>query len=120
MPPHRPTPPFSTLTFPKGRLSRVLQVKEAVFVLLLLVHRRHEGGVGWDSVRAEEEQGLLGGELNPLPDNVVKLADGKIGRNQIFLLVNFGNIAPISLLANHRDSVGVFGPNPFGFGLSLL
>ena len=106
--------------FPKGRLSRILQVKEAIFVLLLLVHRRHKGGVRWDSIGAKEEQGLLGRELNPLSDNVVKLPDGKIGRYKIFFLVDFGNIAPISLLANHGDPVGVFGPNPLGFRLSLL
>lgn len=50
----------------------------------------------------------------------MKLPDGKIGRYKIFFLVDFGNIAPISLLANHGDPVGVFGPNPLGFRLSLL
>ena len=106
--------------FPKSRLSRILQIKEAIFVLLLLVHRRHKGGVRWDSIGAEEEQGLLGRELNPLSDDVVKLPDGKIGRYKIFFLVDFGNVAPIGLLANHGNPVGVFGPNPLGFRLSLF
>lgn len=87
---------------------------------MLLVHSRHEGGIGRDSVGTKEEQGLFGCKLNPLADNIVELADGKIGRNQILLLVNFGDIAPIGLLADYGNAVGILGPDPLGFRLSLF
>ena len=50
----------------------------------------------------------------------MELADGKIGRNQILLLVNFGDIAPIGLLADYGNAVGILGPDPLGFRLSLF
>ena len=87
---------------------------------MLLVHSRHEGGIGRDSIGTEEEQGLFGCKLNPLADNIVELADGKIGRNQILLLVNFGDVAPIGLLADYGNAVGILGPDPLGFRLSLF
>lgn len=87
---------------------------------MLLVHSRHEGGIGRDSIGTEEEQGLFGCKLNPLADNIVELADGEIGRNQILLLVNFGDVAPISLLADYGNAVWILGPDPLGFRLSLF
>ena len=50
----------------------------------------------------------------------MELADGKIGRNQILLRVNFGDIAPIGLLADYGNAVGILGPDPLGFRLSLF
>ena len=70
---------------------------------MLLVDARHErGGRGQDLVD-EDEDGLLGRELDALADDVDELANREIRWDKIFLLVDGCNIALLDLLADDLD-----------------
>jgi hypothetical protein len=55
---------------------------------VLLVNAAHERGSRRQDLINENEDRLLWGELYALANNIDELADGKVGRNKIFLLVN--------------------------------
>lgn len=52
-----------------------------VLVLVLLVDRRHECGGRRQQLIDEDEDGLVGGQLDALADDVDELADGEVGRD---------------------------------------
>ena len=64
---------------PKDVLSCVLDVEEAVFGLLLLVHPLHEIRGGRHIFSAEDEERLLWCELDTLADDVDELPHSKVG-----------------------------------------
>ena len=67
---------------------------------MFLVDAAHQRrGRGQDLVD-EDEDGLLGGELDALPDYVDELADGKICGHQVLLLVDGCDIRLLDLFAN--------------------
>ena len=71
---------------------------------MLLVDARHQGS-GWgQNLVDEDEDGLLGGELDALADDVDELADGEVGWNEILFLVDGGDLGLLNLLA---DDLGV-------------
>lgn len=80
--------------------ANVRDVEEAVLVLVLLVYRAHESGSGRQDLIDEDEDGLLRRQLDALADNVDKLADGKVGGNQVLLLVDGRDVRLLDLLAD--------------------
>jgi hypothetical protein len=80
-------------------------VKEAVLVLVLLVYRAHESGGGRQDLIDEDEDGLLGRQLNALADHVDELADGEVGGDQVLLLVDGCNVRLLDLLADDLGTV---------------
>jgi hypothetical protein len=56
-------------------------VQEAVLILVLLVDAAHEGSGRGQDLIDEDEDGLLGAELDPLANNVDELPNGQIGRD---------------------------------------
>ena len=71
---------------------------------MLLVDARHQGS-GWgENLVDEDEDGLLGGELDALADDVDELANGEVGWNEILFLVDGGDLGLLNLLA---DDLGV-------------
>ncbi len=79
-----------------------------VLVLVLLVNGRHQRGGGWQHLVDEDEDGLLGGELDALADYVDELAYGEIGGHQVLLLVDRRDVGFLDLLADDGDAVAVF------------
>ncbi len=67
---------------------------------MLLVYGAHEGGRGRQDLVDENEDGLLGRQLDALADDVDELADGQVGRHQILLLVDGGDVRLFDLLAD--------------------
>lgn len=61
-------------------LARVADVEEAVLVLVLLVDGAHQCCRGGQDLVDEDEDGLLGRELDALADDVDELADGEVLR----------------------------------------
>jgi hypothetical protein len=101
-------------------LARVSDIKETILVLVLFVNAAHEGrGRGKDLLN-EDENGLLGCELNALADNVDELADGKIGWDKILLLVDRRDVALLNLLADDRNAISVLLADALGLCLPLL
>ena len=68
---------------------------------MLLVDAAHEGGSRRQDGVDKDEDNLLGGELDALPDDVDELAYGEICGDEIFLLVDSGDIGLLDLLADY-------------------
>ena len=74
-----------------------------VLILVLLVDAAHQGS-GWrQNLIDEDEDGLLRGELDPLPDDVDELADGEICWYEVLLLVDGSDIALLDLFADDLE-----------------
>jgi hypothetical protein len=71
-----------------------------VLVLVFLVDAAHKGGCWGKHLVDEDEDGLLGGELDSLADDVDELTDGQIGGDKVLLLVDGRNVALLDLFAN--------------------
>ena len=74
---------------------------------MLLVNRAHKRSSRRQDFIDEDEDGLLGGQLDALADYVDELADGEVCGHQILLLVDSGDITFLDLLANYWYAVRV-------------
>lgn len=72
-----------------------------VLVLVLLVDAAHESSGGRQNFIDEDEDGLLGGELDALADDVDKLAYSQVCGDKILLLVDGCDVTLLDLLANN-------------------
>jgi hypothetical protein len=68
---------------------------------MLLVNATHQGSCWGKNLVDKDEDGLLGGQLDSLANDVDELADGQIGRDQVLLLVDGRDIALLDLLADN-------------------
>jgi len=73
--------------------------------LVLLVYGAHEGSGRRQDLVDEDEDGLFGGQLDPLADNVDELADSEVGGDKVLLLVDGGDVRLFDLLADDLDGV---------------
>lgn len=74
-----------------------------ILILVLLVDAAHESSSGWKNLVDEDEDGLLGRQLDSLADNIDELADGEICWDKVLLLVDGGDVAFLDLLADNLD-----------------
>jgi len=72
-----------------------------VLILVFLVDAAHEGGRWGKHLIDEDEDGLLGGELDSLADDVDELTDGQIGGDKVLLLVDGRDVTLLDLFANN-------------------
>lgn len=79
----------------------IRDIQETILVLVFFVNAAHERGGGWQDLVDEDEDGLLGRQLDALADHVDELTDGEIGRDEVLLLVDGRDIRLLNLLANH-------------------
>lgn len=75
---------------------------------MLLVDAAHEGSRGRQNLVDEDEDGLLGRQLDALSDHVDELADGEICGYQILLLVDGSDIRLLDLFANNLQGTLAF------------
>lgn len=59
---------------------------------MLLIDAAHESGSRRKDFVDEDEDGLLRREFDTFADDVYELSDGEVCGNEIFLLVDSGNI----------------------------
>ena len=79
-----------------------------VLVFVLLVDAAHQRGGGRQDLINKDEDGLLGGQLDALADNVHELANREVGRHEVFLLVDRRDVRLFDLLADNGDPIRVF------------
>ena len=83
--------------------------------------RRGSELTGWgQDVVDKDEDGLLGAELDPFPDDVHELPSGQVSRHQVLLLVNIRDITSIRLFANYRDPIRILASYTLSLALSLF
>eukprot|EP00243_Klebsormidium_subtile_P012889 TRINITY_DN8130_c0_g1_i1.p1 TRINITY_DN8130_c0_g1~~TRINITY_DN8130_c0_g1_i1.p1 ORF type:complete len:105 (+),score=6.33 TRINITY_DN8130_c0_g1_i1:466-780(+) len=87
---------------------------------MFLVDRGHKGRCWWKNIVHEDEDSLLGAQLDPLPDDVHKLTHSQVGRYQILFLVNVWDVTLLGLLHNDRYSVGVLLPDSGSLSLPFV
>lgn len=68
-----------------------------------LIQGAHGGRCWRNHVVHEEEERILRTEVDALPDQEVKLANGQIGGHQILLLVQIANASLRCFLHNHLE-----------------
>ncbi len=64
----------------------------------------HGDGGGRDDVVDEEEERVLGTQLYSLADEEVELSDGQVGRHEVLLLVELGDLRLRRALHDHLHS----------------
>jgi len=62
----------------KGVLAGIGDVQETILILVFLIDRAHQRSGRWQDLIDEDEDGLLGGELDALADYVDELTDGEV------------------------------------------
>ena len=78
-----------------------------ILVLVLLIDAAHQGGGRRQDLVDEDEDGLLGGQLDALADHVHELANGEVGWHEVLLLIDRRDVRLLDLLADDRDAVRV-------------
>ena len=75
-----------------------------ILVLVLFVDTAHESGCGRENFIDKDKDSFLGRKLNSLADDVDKLSYGKVGGNEVLLLVDSRNVALLDLFANDLNA----------------
>jgi len=111
---------LATLQVTEGVLAGVCDVQEPILILVLLVDTAHEGGSGWQDFIDEDEDGLLGAELDALADDIDELSNGQVCGDEILLFVDGSDVRLLDLLADDWNAIGILLANAFGFCLALF
>lgn len=74
---------------------------------MFIVDRAHQCSGRWKDLVDEDEDSLLGRELDALADDIDELTNGEVGWNKVLLLIDGRNIRLLDLFANDRNAVGV-------------
>ena len=74
---------------------------------MLLVDAAHQRGGGRQDLVDEDEDGLLGRQLDALADDVDELADGQVRGDEVLLLVDGRDVALLDLFADNLCSRGM-------------
>jgi len=105
---------------PVDGLIAVGNVEEEIFFVVFLVKRSHGGAGWWNHVVDEEEEGVLGSKVDPFSNEEIELADGQVGRYQIFLFVQVSDPRLRRLFHDHRYAVRVLLPDLLSFRSPLF
>jgi len=87
---------------------------------MFFIDTAHQSSSRWENLVNEDEDRLLGGQLDTFSDYVDELAYGEVGGDEILLLVDGGDVGLLDLFADYGDAVGVLLSDAFSFSLALL
>jgi hypothetical protein len=85
---------------------------------VLLVNAAHQRRSRRQDLVNENEDSLLWRELYAFTDNIDELANGEVGGDKIFLLVDCCDIRFFNLLADDWDAIGILLPDANGLHVS--
>ena len=78
-------------------------IKKPILILVLLVNTAHQRRRRRQDLIDEDENRLFWGELDALADDVDELADGEVGGDKIFLLVDGGDVGFFDFFADDLE-----------------
>lgn len=78
----------------------IRDVEETILVLVLFIDAAHQSRSGRQHLVDEDEDRFLWRQFDTLADDVNKLSNGKVGRHEVFLLIDGRNIRLLNLLAD--------------------
>lgn len=104
----------------KGVFARIQHVQETVVVLVFLVHGADQRRGGRQYVVDKNKDGLFAGQLDSLSYDVHKLAHRQVHGNQVFPLVDLGNVRVLHLFTDDGNPVLESLGDSLGLGLSLI
>ena len=116
----RPHNFFFPLCLTESALARVSDVQEPILIGVVRIDLCHELVVGCDLPVDKCENGLVGAELDPLADHVLKVLHRQVLRHKVLFLVNVRNVIARGLLANARHAVRVALADTVALLLPLL
>lgn len=70
---------------------------------VFLVDGAHECSSRWQDLVDKDEYGFLRRELDALANNIDKLANSEVSRDEVFLLVDSRNVRFLDFLADHLN-----------------
>jgi hypothetical protein len=82
------------------KAENIRDVQEAIFVLVLFVDAAHQSRGGWQNLVDEDEDCLLGAELDSLANNIDELANGEVCGDEVLLLVDSSDVRLLDLFAD--------------------
>lgn len=83
-----------------AREGYIRDVQEAILILVLLIDTAHQRSRRRQHLIHEDEDGLLGAQLDALADHVDELADREVRGHQVLLLVDGGDVGFLDFLAD--------------------
>jgi len=101
-------------------LVAVGNVQKEILLVVLLVQRAHGRARRRNDVVHEEEERVLGPQMDSLSDQEVELANSQIRRYQILLLVQIANARLGRFLHDHGNTIGILFPYLLALGATLL
>ena len=96
-----------------ARGANIRDIQEPILILVLLVDAAHQRSGRWQDLIDEDEDGLLGRELDALADDVDELPDGEVGRHQVLLLVDGCDVGFFDFFADHLQYGVAVRPLPY-------
>jgi hypothetical protein len=70
----------------------VRDVQKSVLILVLIIDAAHQSGCRRQNLVDEDEDGLLGAELDTLANDIYELTDSQIGGDEVLLLVDSSDV----------------------------
>jgi len=87
---------------------------------MLLVKGAHRSGCRGNHIVDEEEERVLGPQVDTLSDQEVKLANSQIGGHKILFLVKITNSGLGGLFNDDGNAIRILFPDLLALGASLL
>lgn len=86
---------------------------------MLFVDAAHESGCWRQNLVDEDVDGLLGGQLDPLSDDVDELPDCEVCGNQVLLLIDGFDVRLLDLFADdlYSTAVSILAPSSTAPGI---
>lgn len=78
---------------------------------MLVVNTAHQSRSGWQHLIDEDENGLLGTELDSLANNIDELADSQVCGDEVLLLVDGCDVGFLDFLADDLEGMLVLSWN---------
>jgi hypothetical protein len=83
---------------------------------MVIIHIRHQSSIRRQHIFHKNEKSLFGTDLDSAADDIGELPDSEVIRDEVFLLINFGNVAFVGLFNDYLQRGGNLRSRELGAG----